>query len=225
MDQLRSLGTEQTRNTYLRHGLGPNVFGVSYAHLGQLKKAFVGRGKDKDLAHQVALALWQSGNFEARTLATMIADPKQFSPAEAEAWVADVRNHALADTLAGLVAATPFAEQKAGEWTSQSAEFVQRTGYALLAKQAQQSALSDACLEAYISQIENHIPKAANRAKEGMNNALIAIGCRSETLRHMVEAAADRLGPVVIDHGDTACQTFVIRPYLEKVWARKASKI
>lgn len=223
--QLRALGSEQTRKLYLRHGFGDHTFGVSYAHLGQLKKQLVGRGKDKQLAHELARQLWQSGNFDARTLATMIADPLQLTPANAEAWAADLTNHSLADALAGLVAETDFARTKAEAWMTAPGEYRQRLGYALLGRLAlQPNTLADTDLEPYVTRIEQQLQAAPNRAKEGMNNALIAIGSRSEALRALVEAAADRIGPVEIDHGATACQTFDIRPYLAKVWARKAVK-
>lgn len=38
MATLQSLGTEQNRKTYQRHGSGPEVFGVSFAHLKTLAK-------------------------------------------------------------------------------------------------------------------------------------------------------------------------------------------
>ncbi|WP_400190625.1 DNA alkylation repair protein [Hymenobacter sp. B81] len=223
--QLQTLGTEQTRQTYRRHGCGDHVFGVSFAELGKLKKQLVGRGKDRAHAHALARQLWPTGNFEARTLATMLADPQQLSAAEAEAWAAEVPNHALADSLAALVAETPFAQAKLAEWTATPDEYRQRLGFALLGRLAlQDAALPDAFFEPYIRQIEQQLAGAANRAREGMNNCLISIGSRNEALRQRVEAAADRIGPVSIDHGDTACQTFDVRPYLAKVWARKAAR-
>lgn len=223
--QLRALGSPQTRAIYLRHGFGEQTFGVSYAHLGQLKKQLVGRGKDRGRAHAVARQLWQTGNFDARTLATMVADPAQLTKAEAEQWAADVHNHSLADALAGLVADTGFARARADEWIAGPGEYRQRLGYALLGRLALlPTGLPDADFVPYVRRIEQDLPQAPNRAKEGMNNALIAIGSRSEALRALVEAAADRIGPVEIDHGATACQTADIRSYLAKVWARKAVK-
>jgi hypothetical protein len=38
MTTLRKAGKEQTRKTYLRHGAGENVFGVSFADYGTLQK-------------------------------------------------------------------------------------------------------------------------------------------------------------------------------------------
>lgn len=223
--QLRALGTDATRRTYLRHGFGENTFGVIFAHLGQLKKQLTSRGKDRQHAHRLAQQLWQSGNFDARTLATMLADPQQLTPADADAWAADLRNHSLADALASLIAATPFARTKADEWLTASGEYQQRLGYALLGRLALQPyPLPDAAFAPYVARIEQRIHVAPNRAKEGMHHALIAIGSRSEGLRALVEAAADRIGPVTVDHGATACQTPDLRPYLAKVWARKTAK-
>jgi len=68
MQELKSLGSEQYRKTYKRHGVQGEVYGVSYAHLGTLKKKI-------KIDHELALELWKSGNHDARTLATMIADP------------------------------------------------------------------------------------------------------------------------------------------------------
>jgi 3-methyladenine DNA glycosylase AlkD len=220
-EQLRALGSEQTRKTYRRHGAGENMFGVSFASYGQLKKQFVGRGKDKALAHDVARQLWQTQNIDAQILATMIADPAQLTEAEADAWVADCRWHGLSDALATLLSQTPFAEAKMQQLLA-AAEQPQRTGYSILNRLAQRpDARPDAYFAPHIARIEQHIHHAPNWAREAMNNCLIAIGGRSEALRAQVEAAADRLGPVSIDHGKTACQTFGIKPYLAKMWARK----
>ena len=65
--ELSRLGSPTTKRTYERHG-GDGVFGVSFAHLGKI----AGRIKRN---HPLALALWQSGQPEARILALMVADP------------------------------------------------------------------------------------------------------------------------------------------------------
>ena len=40
-----------------------------------------------------------------------------------------------------------------------------------------------------------------------MNRALIAIGRRTPPLRRAATAAAKRIGPVEVDHGETGCKT------------------
>src|SRR5712664_3214259 len=68
MQELKSFGTEQTRKTLKRHGVQDELYGVSYAHFGALKKNI-------KLDHELAQQLWKSGVHDARILATMIADP------------------------------------------------------------------------------------------------------------------------------------------------------
>src|ERR1700752_4226901 len=68
MKQLEAVGSEQTRKTYRRHGVQMPMFGVKMGDLSKVQK-----GIKKD--HALALALWATGNLDARVLATMIADP------------------------------------------------------------------------------------------------------------------------------------------------------
>ena len=72
--------------------------------------------------------------------------------------------------------------------------------------------------------MEQELQNSANRAKEGMNNCLIAIGGRNEALRARVLEAAKKIGPVEIDHGETNCKTFIIEEYLERMYQRKKKK-
>ena len=68
------------------------------------------------------------------------------------------------------------------------------------------------------------IHAAPNAEREGMNLAVIAIGCRSPGLRKAAIAAAKRIGKVEVDHGDTACKTPDAAEYIEKSWAHATSK-
>ena len=74
MQALERAGSEQTRAIYARHGIGANMFGVSVATLGALAKRIV-------LDQSLAEALWETGNHDARLLATMVADPRQVAAA------------------------------------------------------------------------------------------------------------------------------------------------
>jgi 3-methyladenine DNA glycosylase AlkD len=57
--QLEALGTAQNRKVYARHGVAEPMFGVSFAHLRKL-------GKKLHPDHDLARALWASGNHDAR---------------------------------------------------------------------------------------------------------------------------------------------------------------
>lgn len=105
LSELERLGSEQTRKTYKRHGVGDKQFGVSYADLGKLQKKLK---TDHDLARK----LWSSGIHDAQILATMIADPSLVTSKEIDAWAKGLSNYVLTDALAGLVSKTRFAEEK-----------------------------------------------------------------------------------------------------------------
>jgi hypothetical protein len=53
------------------------------------------------------------------------------------------------------------------------------------------------------------------------NLALVSVGARNERLRKLATAAAKRLGPIAIDHGDTSCKTVDAVEYIDRMWARK----
>ena len=84
MSALEAAGSEQTRKTYLRHGAQEPMFGVSFATLQTMRKAI---GVD----HELACALWRTGNADARNLAMKIADPAQMTAAELDLWAAAVQ--------------------------------------------------------------------------------------------------------------------------------------
>src|SRR3972149_5604630 len=94
--KLESLGTEQNRKVYRRHGVKGELYGISYANLTALKK----RVKTN---HNIACDLWKTGNHDARVFAMMIADPKRADAALLEQWVRDLDNYMLTDALSGYV--------------------------------------------------------------------------------------------------------------------------
>ena len=68
-------------------------------------------------------------------------------------------------------------------------------------------ALPDSYFEPYLIEIETGIHQQKNRVREAMNNALIAIGVRNAALQEKALSAAQAIGPVEIDHGETNCKT------------------
>ena len=79
MSALEKAGSAQTRKTYARHGAVEPMFGVSFATLKTMLKRI---GVD----HELALALWDTGNFDARNLAVKIADPSRMSSSDLDRW-------------------------------------------------------------------------------------------------------------------------------------------
>ncbi|MDP9120008.1 MAG: DNA alkylation repair protein [Acidobacteriota bacterium] len=225
LDSLRSCGTEQNRKIYARHGSGDRCLGVSFAEVEKLRK----RIKSD---HPLAVELWQSGIFEARSLATMIAEPARMTAADLESWVEDIDNHSLAGLFARNVASkSRFAKASVDAWSGSPHELIAETGYQVLACLASpapaasiEEKLTDSYFESWLVRIEAEIHTSRNRVRHAMNSALIAIGSRNDRLRQAALAAAGRIGKVTVDHGDTACKTPDAVAYIHKTAARQAAK-
>lgn len=215
LERLREMGTEQNRKVYPRHGLGNNVLGVSFANIGKLRKAIK---KDQAIADE----LWETGIFEPQTLACMVADAAAFNEAKVERWAREASSHGVADEVAKQIAVkTPWALTLARKWIASHNPLLQRAGWTSYALLAMSDEIPDKELASAIEVIEHDIHHSENRTKEGMNNALIAIGGSRATLRNAAVAAAERIGKVEVDHGQTNCKTPFAVPYIEKMWARR----
>jgi len=201
LQELEACGTEQNRKVYARHGVGEHQFGVSFANLRTIGKQHLGD-------QQLALELWATGNHDARMLATIIADPNAVTDKLLEDWRKDLDSYVITDALTGLAARTPHCRQKAEKWMKAKAEWTGRAGFGLLAHLAMRDeTLPDEYFESYLALIEREIHARKNRARDAMNSALIAIGIRNANLERKAVAAAQRIGVVEVDHGETGYTT------------------
>jgi 3-methyladenine DNA glycosylase AlkD len=218
MARLEALGTEQNRKIYPRHGARPPMFGVSYADLGKLRKQL-------KTDHELALALWDTGNHDARVLATMIADPRRADRAMLDRWAASVDNKPLVDAFGNLAAAAPDIQANMARWIDTDHEWHESLGWSLLTHLAnREPALPDSFFEPYIARIERDIHGAKNWVRYAMNFTLIAIGSRSDALEAAATAAAARIGKLHVDHGQTGCKTPDAASYIRKTRDHLATK-
>ncbi len=219
MATLEEAGTEQNRKTYRRHGAREPMFGVSFAVMRPLAKR---AKRDQDLAR----GLWATGNYDARTLACMVADPALATEHDLDTWLAEIDVYTLVDIfVVGLASQVPGVRERADRWSASDREWTAQAGWDLYAQLAlNDPTIGDAYFEALLERIEAGIHRAGNRTRHSMNGALIAIGARNERLRAEAEAASGRIGIVVVDHGETGCVTPAAVPYIAKIWDRKAAR-
>ena len=218
LQTLESLGSEQARKTYGRHGVKGPLYGVSYTDLNKLAKKL-------KTNQSLAEALWSSGNHDARILALMIADPKQATNPLLGNWITNLSDYVVTDALSVYVGKTPIARENMEAWTQSPEEWVSTVGWNVLAALATtDQILPDAYLEPYILIIERDIHVSKNRTRYAMNNALIAIGLRATLQQKALEAAA-RIGKVIVDHGATNCKTPDVAIYIKKANERKVAKV
>lgn len=219
MNALEVAGSAQTRKTYGRHGITGPMFGVSFATLKTLRKRI---GVD----HELATALWDTGNYDARNLAAKIADPARMTADELDRWARSTEtSRSCAPYVAMLAAEGPHAAAKAAQWIGAADPLERATGWALLGQLAHgEEATPDAWFEAHLAAIERTIHTAPNDERDSMLRALINIGCRNEVMRQRAIETARRIGRVDIDYGDTACACPDAVVQIEKAWAHSTAK-
>src|SRR5687768_2673240 len=112
--ELEQLGDAKTRDDLLpRYGIAaPKAFGVPMAKIQSLAKRV---GRD----HALAQALWATGWYEARLLASYVDDPALLTSAQMDQWCRDFDNWAVVDTVCFKLfdqAETSLAFAKVDQW-------------------------------------------------------------------------------------------------------------
>jgi 3-methyladenine DNA glycosylase AlkD len=187
--ELQGLGTQRNIDGMAHFGIrAENVYGVSKPKLDALSKR-IGRN------HSLALALWLTGNHDARILAGMIADPRQITSAVMDLWVRDFNNWDICDgTCCHLFVFAKPAWSRAFLWTSRKDEFQKRAGFALAAYLAyrDKSATDEPFLK-FLKIIEREASDDRNFVRKAVNWALRNIGKRNLSLNRAAIATALRI--------------------------------
>jgi len=186
---LERTGTKRNREGMARYGIiSPKAFGLGVAPLRARAKRL---GRD----HALALALWETGWFEARMLAVLVDDPAKVTPSQMDRWARDFDNWAICDTACfALFDRTPHAWKKIALWSRHKDEFVKRAGFALLASVAlHDKGAPDAPFVRGLRLIEAAATDERNFVKKAVNWALRAIGGRNRVLHREATAVAERL--------------------------------
>jgi 3-methyladenine DNA glycosylase AlkD len=218
MEELQSLGTEQNIKVYQKHSVQQPFYGVCFAHLKKLQKKI-------KINQPLADKLWESNVHDARMLACHIADKNNFTEKQANQWSKDLNNYIITDALAKFLATISFAKSLVNMWCTQQEEWQARCGWMILSHLALESEeLENVFFTPWIVYAQNHIHVRANRIKDAMNNALIAIGSRHPDLEKSVITAAKSIGKVEVDHGDTNCKTPDIIDYLKRIKVHQNKK-
>ncbi|MGE0130546.1 MAG: DNA alkylation repair protein [Blastocatellales bacterium] len=218
MKQLESCGTEQNRKTWGRHGIKGEMFGVSFANLYKFQKQI-------KVNHVLAEQLWATGNHDAQVLATLIADPNAMTDKRFEEWAKELSNNGITLMFSKLLIRSPLARKKAEKWHKSKEELIASLGWTLISGLALgDNDLPDEYFEQYLKLIESGIHKQKNWVRYEMNGSLISIGLRNDRLEKKATEIAQKIGKVVVDHGDTNCKTPDAVEYIAKTKAYRNKK-
>jgi 3-methyladenine DNA glycosylase AlkD len=203
VEELRKLGSESIKKVLRNHGVQEPFFGVKIADMKQIQKRI-----KKD--YQLALDLYDTGNYDAMYLAGLVADDAKMTKKDLNRWVKMANGGALASaTVPWVAAGSHHGYEIALEWIDSEKENVAVAGWATLSSLV---ALKDdddldlAGLKRLLQRVEKTIHQQPDSVRSAMNGFLIALGTYVQGLSDLVMQAAAKVGQVSVDMGDTACK-------------------
>jgi 3-methyladenine DNA glycosylase AlkD len=175
---------------------GMSRYGIPSDHaLGVAMRDIKALGKQLGRNQELAAALWKTGVYEARMLASFVGDPTRLTPAQMDRWCKEFDSWAICDAMSfNLFDRSPHAWNKVAKWSRSNQEFVKRTAFALLwSLTVHDKTASDEKFVQGLTLIENAAEDERNFVKKAVNMALRAVGKRNGALNTAAIAVARRL--------------------------------
>ena len=144
---------------------------------------------------ELAAALWETGGYEARMLASFVGDPGCITAVQMDRWCKEFDNWAICDAMCfNLFDRTPHAWGKVEKWSASKQEFIKRTAFALIwSLTVHDKAAGDERFLNGLVLIERAAGDERNFVKKAVNMALRATGKRNRALHGAAVAVASRL--------------------------------
>jgi 3-methyladenine DNA glycosylase AlkD len=187
LQELESLGHESVRKHNRKYGAGDNQFGVKMGDIRALAKKI-------KTDHELALALWKTGNVDAQFLAILVMQPGGLSAGEVEKMVRSVTFVHVADWLTSYVVKQHSdKESLRRKWMTTNDKMAARVGWSLTAERIAKSP-EGLDLPALLDRIESEMGNAASEIQWTMNGALAETGIHHPKLRQRALAIGEKLG-------------------------------
>ncbi len=217
VDELRSQGAESYKKVMCAHGVPEPFFGVKIEYLKTIQKRI-------KTDYRLALALYDTGVYDAMYLAGLIADDAKMTKKDLRHWVNTATCGVLCEyTVPWVAAGGKHGREMALEWIDSKKENVASAGWATLTSLVGVTADDDldmAELTELLRRVQKTIHTQPNRARYAMNGFVIAAGCYVPALTDLALQAAAAVGPVTVDMAGTACKVPDAAAYIRKVQAR-----
>jgi len=185
--ELKSLGNEKVRAHNKKNGAGNNQFGVQ---LGDIRKL---AAKIKT-NHELAIALWKTGNIDAQLLAILLMKPNNLSAGEMDQIVRSVNFVHVADWLNSYVVKNHRDKETLRQgWMTADHPWAARAGWSLTSGRIARSS-EGLDLPALLDRIESEMADAAPEVQWTMNFCLAGIGIHFPKHRKRAIAIGETLG-------------------------------
>jgi 3-methyladenine DNA glycosylase AlkD len=217
LNELKVLGGEGVKRIFLNHGIKEPLFGVKVGDLKKIQKRI-----KRD--HELALELYDTGNYDAMYLAALIADDSQMTRKDLNRWVEKANCGPLAAVPVPWVAVgSPHGHETALEWIESKKELVACAGWETLGGLVSvkpDAELDLAELKRLLQRLQQSIHQQPNRVRSAMNHFVIAVGSYVAPLTDLAIRTGEKIGKVTVDMGNTACSVPFSPDYIRKVQKR-----
>ena len=220
LDELAPLGRESYKRLLMKnYSVREPCFGVPISELKKFQKRI-------KMDYQLALDLYDSGNYDAMYLAGLIADDARMTKKDLQRWA----DHAAAGALSGstvpwVAAGSAHGREMALKWIDSSQALLAATGWATLGSLVaikDDAELDLVELKHLLQRVEKSIHTAPDLVRYQMNAFLIAVGSYVKSLTSAALETAGKIGPVTAHLGDNDCGIPFAPDYIRKVQQRGA---
>ncbi len=174
-------------------GASSYLIGISVYDLRKIAKEY-----KKD--HDLALELWKLKFegipvHEARMLCAFIADPRKLTPELMDEWITEFESWDLCDQMcSNLFDKTPYAYEKAMEWSYREREFEKRCGFVMMAcLSVHDKKASDEVFDPFLERAYKEAADERNFVKKAVNWAVRQIGKRNIELNKRAIEISERI--------------------------------
>lgn len=212
--ELKPMGRDSYKKVLFNHGVKEPFFGVRIGDMRPIQKRI-----RKD--YQLALDLYDTGNYDAMYLAGLIADDARMTKKDLQHWV----KNAFGVTVPWVAAGSPHGWELALEWIDSKTDRIAGAGWATLASLVsikEDKQLDLAALKRLLRRVRKTIHRQSDDARYQMNGFVIAVGAYVKSLTDAALEAAEEIGPVTADLGNNSCQVPFAPDHIRKVQKRGA---
>jgi len=176
----------------------------------------------------LACELYETGNLDAMYLAGLVADGSQMNKRQLQAWVEGAAGMPMISeyTVPWVAVESSDAQDLAQEWMKSKKEHIASSGwctYSGLVATKPDELLDLVEVERLLARVVKDISGAPNRVRYAMNGFVIAVGSYVKPLLKQAKAAAQKIGAVSVEMGDTACKVPLATAHIAK--AEEAGRV
>jgi 3-methyladenine DNA glycosylase AlkD len=218
LNELKPLGRESYKKLlFTNYGVKEPCFGVAISELKKFQKRI-------KMDYQLALDLYDTGNYDAMYLAGLIADDARMTKKDLQRWVDKAYAGSLpGSTVPWVAAGSPHGREMALKWIESTEPLVATAGWGTLISLVAIKPDSELDLEelkVLLQRVEKNIHEAPDAVRYAMNSFVIAVGGHVKALTKTAIAAGEKIGPVTADLGNNSCQIPFSPDYIRKIEQR-----